>query len=281
MGFFDLLFSIIALTAVGSAAVVYFAGRAAWRGGKRLLGWARDQKLLEGERKGATQEAQDVVVERMDGRQGKTPPNPQGTTVQEPPRAQAKPTSEQAAYVRLDVEAGTTPKQICEVMRPYESDPVLGERASGVIQTLSSLRRREHMFAAEVEGAFQRGSLSYDKFALPAQAAFESIRRNAALMGNRIQAFDTAGYLRLFKSVQRDALGEEHAGASTRAERLRIYQEMLASIDTIQETNDGLLFELDKLITELGNVSQAGGTAESDSILSEIHRLVEEAKYYR
>lgn len=279
MGFLDLLFTIIALTAVGSAAVVYFAGRAAWRGGKRLLGWAREQKLLEGGRQTATQEARDVVVERMDGPDGATPPRPEGVRTQSYTRP--APATEPTAYVRLDVEEGTTPEQIVEVMRAYEGDQVLGERASNVIHTLSSMRRRRQLLEAEIDGTFQRESLSYDKFALPAQAAFDAILRNAALMANRIQAFDAAGYLRLFKSVQRDSLGGEHSGASTRAERLRIYQEMLASIDTIQETNDGLLFELDKLISELGNLHHADSSATSDSILSEIHRLVEEAKYYR
>ena len=68
---------------------------------------------------------------------------------------------------------------------------------------------------------------------------------------------------------------------STRAERLRLYREMLASLDAIQETNDGLLLELDKLAAELGTLSSAGTSDGSDLIIEEIRRLVDEAKYYR
>lgn len=263
MGFFDFLITLIVLVTVGSVGVTYLAGRTVWRAGKRLSGWMRERKLLESGQR-ATQEAQDVVVEPVEAVQDVVDVSPQ-----------------QVDYVRLDVESGCTPDKVIEVMSAYVSDPVMGERAEAVIQTMRSLKRRRQSLAAELDGTFQHGSLSWEKFAGPINAALDSLMRNSALLGNRIQAFDSTAYVRLFKSVQRDQMGGEHAGYANRAERLRLYQEMLASIDALQETNDALLLELDKLASELGDIQRDGGSAAESATLDEIRRLVDEAKYYR
>ena len=297
MGIFEFLLSLILLGTVGSAVVTYLAGRAAWRGGKRLLGWARKQHLLGDGRPADPQEAQDVVVEYTTE---DDEPAPRKTGLDAAPRAgdgikpsaatridpaarnsYASVSSRSADYVHLDVDAGSTEDDIARVMRSYVDDPVLGERAVSVIQTLESLRRRKQSLSAELDATFQRGSLSWERFAAPIQAGFDALLRNAALLANRIQAFDTAGYVRLFKSVQRDATGGLHTGADKRSQRLQLYQDMLLSLDNLQETNDGLLFELEKLAGELADVQRSEDASDESATLDEIRRLVDEAKYYR
>ena len=56
---------------------------------------------------------------------------------------------------------------------------------------------------------------------------------------------------------------------------------MLADLDAMQENDEGLLLELDKLAAELSTISASGQSDKGESILDEIRRLVEEAKYYR
>lgn len=294
LGFFEFLFATIIFVTLGSVGVTYLAGRAVWRGGKKLLGMARERKQLTEGRPPDPQEAQDVVVEytyesdeptphRKTGldaapRTGEGIKPGEGTRID--PAARASVSARPSDYVHLDVDKGCTEEDIIRVMRGYVSDGVVGERASAVNLTLEGLRRRKQSLSAELDATFQPRSLSWERFAAPIQAAFDAILRNAALLANRIQAFDTAGYVRLFKSVQRDSMGE-HAGSESRAERLRLYQDMLASLDALQETNDGLVFELDKLAGQLADVQRSEDKGAESATLDEIRRLVDEAKYYR
>lgn len=264
LGFFGFLFSLIVFSTVVSLGMTYFIGRAAWRGGKRLAGWVRERKLLPGTPQDPSREAQDVVVEPVDA----IPSN-------------YTPASESFEYVHFDADGVVNARELIKVLGHYTQDPVLGERAAAAIQTLRSAERRRKSIDAELDDAFQHGSISWQRFASPAQAAFDSIMRNSALLTNRIQAFDTQGYIRTFKSVQRDAGTAERTGAQQRVERLELYQKMLADLDAMQENDEGLLLELDKLAAELSTISASGQSDKGESILDEIRRLVEEAKYYR
>ena len=263
VGIFDFIFSLIVMMMLGSLGVTLVAGHLAWKGGKRLLGWIRDQKRLPGTTQNASREAQDVVVEPVED--------------QPAPKQAAK----HRDYVRLDVDRGSTPADITRVMRDYTSDPVVGEHAQGVIDTLESVELRRQSIFAEIDGTFQHGSISWDKFAAPAQAGIASILRNSALLANRIQSFDTSRYLRLKREEDRVGSRASDEVNASHADRLKHFEETLASLDAIQETNDNLLMELDKLTVELSSISGSETSSKSDYIIEEIHRLVEEAKYYR
>ena len=267
MGVLDFIFSLIVLVTLGGVGLAYVAGRMVFKAGRRVLGWAHEQKLLPGERQGRSREARDVVVEPVDEA--------------DPYAGMASETPEQADYVRLSFEDGTTPEEVIRVMRSYMSDQVLGERAHSVIATLKSRERRRQMLEAELDAAFQRGSISWEKFSVPVRQALDALLRSAILLANRIQGFDTPAYLRLFKSVQRDSTGAHTEGATERAERLQRYQDMLDALDRMQETNEDLLLELDRLSNELGTLSQAEGSEQGEAILNEIRRLVDETRYYR
>ena len=247
-----------------------FGARWAVRTGRRLLGWARERNLLPGETtpkvpQDPSRPARDVVVEPVEQTQAAPVSQPQ-------PRK---------GYVRLDPDNGTTFADVAKVMRDYVNNPVLGGYAQGVIDTLDSADLRHQSLFVELEGTFQPGSISYDKFAGPANAGFDSILRNSAYLANRIQSFDTAGYLRLKESLERDVQNGTSGGTGARAERWKLYCEMIDSFDRLQETNESLLLELEKLSGELATLSASDPTDQSDYIIEEIRRLVEEAKYYR
>lgn len=262
MGFFEFLFGLIVFSTLLSLSLTFLLGRAAWRGGRRLLDWARERKALPGVPQNPSTEAQDVVVEREDGL-----------------RRQSRP--RHADYVRLSVDLGTTATDVAKVMRGYVGDPAMGPYAQAVIDTLDSAALRRESLFAELDGTFQRGTISWDKFAMPSHAALDAILRNSALLANRIQSFDTASYLRLKEGMGTSWRRGTSDDGETRAERWDVFKETLASLDTVQETNEGLLLELDKLATELSTIGGSETNGRGDSIIGEIRRLVEEAKYYR
>lgn len=271
MGVLEFVLDIIIFFTVVSIGVAYFAGRAAWRGGKRLLGWAREQKRLPGTPQNPSRAAQDVVVERIDEQSAAA--HAAQVNVQRPD------------YVRLDPDNGDTSGDVSKVMRRYVGDPVVGRYAQGVIDVLDSAEIKHRSLFAELDSTFQRGSISWEKFAAPSHAALDAILCNSALLANRIQTFDTAAYLRLQNTMgtewRRRVDDISNHSNQTREERWRLFKSTLASFDSILETNEGLLLELDKLLAELVTLTASSPTEDSDYIIEEIRRLVEEAKYYK
>lgn len=284
MGFLWVLLGIIVVGNLGVVGGLFLLSRHAVRAGRRLIGNARKRLELDGEAQAPSREAENVTVEvavettggESNKSSDKRPKAPEGATVYAPSGS-----TNHHEYTRLDVDAGATAETISAVMRDYVGDPVLGRRARAVVETLESAEHRRGSLFAELDGTFQRGTISWDKFAGPAYAALDSVLRNSALLANRIQAFDSAGYLRLREDLAAEAEDGEAHHSETRQRRLQLYREMLESLDTLQDTNEGLLLELDKLVTELSTINGPGQGEKSDQIIDEIRRLVDEAKYYR
>ena len=267
-----MLFAIVITFTAGSVALTYLLGRAMWRGVKQLTGAISGRKALPGTPQDPTQPARDVVVEPVDSGKG---------VWREP--APAPKTAGHGDYVRLDIDEGTTSSDIVRVMRRYIGDEVLGGHARMTIANLESASLRRASLFPEIDDTFQRGTLSWDKFATPASAAFDAILRNSAQLGNRIQSFDTASYLHLKETMGLEwrQTGETSTHSKTREKRWELYKEMLASLDALQEANESLLLELDKLAAEVTMITGAESDDQCDDIIEEIRRLVEEAKYYR
>lgn len=290
MGFLWFLLGTILFGNAMAGVAFIFLGRRAVKAGRQLAGEVRKRHALKGTRVSDPQPAQDVVVEPVENApvqedarpKGKRPKAPDGA---DQPAGDFASVSRKPAgghdYVRLDIDSGTTSNDIVAVMRDYASEEVLGERATAVIDTLGSVDHRRRSLFAELDGTFQPNTISWDKFAGPAYAALDAILRNSAQLGNRIQAFDSAGYLRLRKAIAEEESGVESRRSETRARRWQLFCEMLESLDALQETNEGLLLELDKLSAELSTISSSDETDRSDQIIREISRLVDEAKYYR
>ena len=282
LGFLGYLLALIVFGNLAVGAGLFVLSRHAVRAGRRLIGDARKRLELDGETQAPSREAEDVTVETVGGEtyksSGKRPKAPEGASAATPSGTQGH-----HEYTRLDVDAGATNETISAVMRGYVNDPVLGRRARAVIETLGSAEHRRGILFAELDGTFQRGTISWDKFAGPAYAALDSVLRNSALLANRIQAFDSAGYLRLREDMaaEADGVDGERHRSETRQRRWELYREMLGSLDTLQDTNEGLLLELDKLAAELSTINGPGQGENSDQIIDEIRRLVDEAKYYR
>ena len=285
---------------VMAGVVAVLLGKHLVRSGRKLLQRARENRELPGRRVSDPQEAQDVVVETVVNEQTEAkkrrPQAPEGVGrptqqsqgagqtwhVPQPTEPRTSSSVETRDYIRLDVDKGADEAAICEVMRAYTNDDLLGARARAVIDTLGSAQRRKKILFAELDGTFHEGTLSWDKFAGPAYAAYDAILRNSALLANRIQAFDVAGYRRLEDTMRAGGKNGVNTNVSeTRERRWKLYQEMLASLDALQETNESLLLELDALAAEVSSITSTSTGDRGDQIIEEIHRLVEEAKYYR
>ena len=188
---------------------------------------------------------------------------------------QLKPSSPKP-YAYLDVEAGVTQKSVTKVVSGYVADEAMGPYAQGVLDTFDRAEMRRKGIFALLKQEFEEGSLTWDKFSAPVNVALDGILRNAAQLANRIQAFDSQEYLRMGRIEKAGGYSAE----SDEVRRLGMMRETLAEMDGIQQANDKLLMELEKLQKELTTLASAGYDNETDAIAAEIRKLADETHYY-
>ena len=184
-------------------------------------------------------------------------------------------------YVYFDVDSGATAQSIVRVMRDYEQEPVTGPYAQAIISTLNSAELQRKGLFSQIDSEFQRGSISWDRFASTASNALDAILRNCALLANRVQAFDTDEYARMERFYTTGAELRNGAQDPALIQRWALLRDTKAEMDGIRSANEGLLLELGKLSAELSKLARSETSDQSAQIAEEVRRLVEETKYYR
>ena len=179
-------------------------------------------------------------------------------------------------YAYLDANKNVSREQVLRVARGYEDDDALGVYAQNVIETFNrqDLLRKDILSLLGRE--FEEGSLTWDKFSLPVESACDGILSNSTQIANRMQAFDSAEYLRLDRIDRAGGLENKQ----TETHRLEVMRSVLEEMGGIQQANDRLLLELEKLQAELNKLSGEDVESETDVIAAEIRELVEETHYY-
>lgn len=192
--------------------------------------------------------------------------------LQEPPQPRELPRT----YEYLDADADITPDTVLDVVHGYASDSVLGGYAQGVEITMSKAKYRRQALFAVLDREFERDTITFDKFSAPIEVALDGIWDNSVQLANRMQAFDAPEYQRL----QRLVAGGACEQGTTKWEQWELLQHQVEEMNALQEANDRLLLELDKLQAELDRMESANPDETTEQIAEEIRALVEDAKYY-
>ena len=280
MGFFDFLFALIVFSCVvGVGAVVAsvvgittLVSRVS-----RRLRVAKEPNRIEGPK--LPNHHKSAYAQRPQGEQNPTVP---GASAKDPsvPRSSETPWRPRT-YVYLDIDDGVTSEKVQEVVRPYVNDSVVGEYARNIVETLSAADLKKKSLFMEINDKFEKRTISWDKFTSTANAALDAILNNCILLGNRLQAFDTADYQRMrefFRSGGAQRINDEDPA---RLQRWRLLNDSKNEMDDIQRTNEALLLELTKLTAELAKLSHSQTSAESARIAEEVSKLADETKYYK
>ncbi len=183
---------------------------------------------------------------------------------------------ERKPYAYLDAESGVSKEQVIKVAQGYVDDGALGVRAQDVVETFrrSEVLRKDILSLLRRE--FEEGSLTWDKFSIPVESACDGIRSNSVELVNRMQAFDSAEYQRLDRIERAGGLENKQ----TDAHRLAVMRSSLDEMDSIQDANDRLLLELEKLQSELNKLSGEDVACDTDAIANEIRELTRDTHYY-
>ena len=186
----------------------------------------------------------------------------------------------QRPYVHQDVDAGATADSINDVLRRYQQNEMVGKYARKAMSNLADMERKAAYLHSVLDAKFQRGSLSWEKFAVAADSSEKAILRNCSALANRIQTFDSAEYKRLERASRLAERGRGPVLDATDAEKHALLRTSVSDMEAIEHSNAQLLLELDKLSAELGKLADADTSEKSERIVEEIRTLIDETKYY-
>ncbi len=172
----------------------------------------------------------------------------------------------------IDLEGDISQAEVQRIAQRYVGDSALDATARGVLDTFTKADLTKQSILSLMNQEFEKGSLTWDKFNVPVELAFEGITRNAAQIVNRMQAFDSAEYSRMDRIDQAGGYDDE----SNEVARLKVMRNALGEMRAIQNKNNQLLLELERLESELSNLTGN----DTDQIVEEIQQLADDAKYY-
>ena len=247
MGILEVLFGAgMVAGSLGIALVAFLVGGTIW-GVKRSAGWGKNGKELPAS------------------------PSAQASS------KKAKPQLEASKEYRFLAEDGTAdPKDVVRVLKSFEQDLAMGGYAAKATEALEKSEVKRRGVYDAIEREFDAGTMTWEKFATPVDAAVDTIKRNCAALANRVQRFETAEYQRLKRL--HDAGGIEVGSANE--QQWVLMRDELNDMDGLQDSNERILLELDALSAELLRLTGSDISNANDAILEELQQLTEDAKLY-
>ena len=196
-----------------------------------------------------------------------------------PPSGISKPRPQLEAakeYSYLNEDGTAKAADILKVAETFLPDPVMGPYAEAVMTAVEKSEIKRKGVYAAIEREFDKGTMTWEKFAVPVDGALDTIMRNCAALGNHIQRFETVEYQRLERLHEAGGIDED----SPNAQQWEILCDELNEMDGLQKANERLLIELDALSAELNRLAGSDMAEANDEILEELQQLTEDAKLY-
>lgn len=162
----------------------------------------------------------------------------------------------------------------------YHDARIVGNYAYNATQQLEDAARKRQRLDTTINSKFERGSLSWQRFSSLLESVMTTVTRNAAMIANKVQAFDDEGYLRSRDLIESGDYRYDQIPDDIQEERHAIYEETLTSMQDILNANERLILEMDRFASELSRLDSTSLSTESDEMLEEIKRLVDETRYY-
>ena len=179
-------------------------------------------------------------------------------------------------FAYLDASEAPDAKTVEKILRAYEEDDVVGTYSRASLADLDEATDLRKAIMQILDAEFEPHSMTWDRYSVPLDAAFDTVVANCAQMANRLQAFDSRAYARLDR-MERGGVLE---GKRNELERLEIMNKSLSEMDALKDANQRVLTELERLQSELSQMSGHDLQAKTGEITEEIERLAKEAKYY-
>ena len=170
--------------------------------------------------------------------------------------------------------------EVYSTLVDYRDARVVGSYAYNATQQLEDAARKRQRLDVTINSKFERGSLSWQRFTSLLESVMTTLTRNSAMIANKVQSFDDEGYLRSRDLIESGDYRYDQVPDDIQEERYAIYEDTLVSMQDILNANERLILEMDRFASELSHLDSTSLSTESDEMLEEIKRLVDETRYY-
>lgn len=170
--------------------------------------------------------------------------------------------------------------EVYAALTDCQDDPVVGTYAFRGVDGMDEAARKSRRIRVLLDAQFEPNSLSWTRFMGVVDSVVATITRNSAILANQVQAFDTDGYERERRFIESQEYKFDDIPDDIQEERYALYNRAIASMKEILNANDRLLFELDRLVSELSGLDSGSLTTESEEMLEEIRRMVDQTRFY-
>ena len=164
-------------------------------------------------------------------------------------------------------------QSIREELQQYLGTKLFGQVASSSMDQLAKCESLQKEIEEILQRKFNKGSLTYQKFAAISESAKAAIFSNMAGMLNRMRVIDDAEYSKLL-NYKNDDIPDD-----IQIQRLELYNKNIEAVKEQRNQNEKLLFKLDELMLELA-ASEITDTSQVKAY-AEIDTLIKQIQYYQ
>lgn len=157
-------------------------------------------------------------------------------------------------------------------MQHYLGSGLFGQVARVSIDQLDKCVEMQTGVYEILDRKFDKGSLTYQKFASIANAALSAVVANMSNMLNRMRVINDGEYARLL-NYKNDDIPDD-----IQIQRLELYDKNIAEVKERRNQNEGLIYKLDELRLELA--ASEAVDAEGIKAYAEIDTLIKQIDYY-
>lgn len=162
--------------------------------------------------------------------------------------------------------------QLKEELRPFLKSRIFGRVVQTSIEQLDKCQQLEKSIDEVLSRKFQKGSLTYQKFAVVSKDVEAIIIKNMSEMIESMRVINDEEYTRLL-NYKNDDIPD-----NILTPRLELYQDNIAKVKEQKNQNEGLLYKLDELLLEL--TAADVDTVSECKVYEEIDALIKQIDYY-
>lgn len=170
--------------------------------------------------------------------------------------------------------------EVYATLTDYQDTKTVATYAFQGMELMDEVTRKSARLKVLINMKFESGSLSWTRFMGVVDSVTSTIVRNSAILANRIQAFDHEGYERDRSLIQTKDYLYDNIPDDIQLERYELHEGSLKAMQDIVNANERLILEFDRLSMELSNLDSNHLTSDSEEMLEEIRRIIDQTKFY-
>ncbi len=175
------------------------------------------------------------------------------------------------------------PKSYIAALDERRDKKVFEKDIAAAVEQIYRIEDKQQALSTILAQYFTPQEMTYTKFQGTINAVMATFYDNIKKMLNRITIFDYKDYVKLNDKIRYSPQINGMGVASVSVgEQIKIYNEHIAYVSGLVETNDRILTKLDALLLEITKLDDPNESdLENTLAIQEINELIQQTKYYK